>query len=178
MVKHPLKLSFSYSLKKKILQTFISYTKIQNLTAWRSKFPAHHFSHLEKLCCIATLISSVTLNTIIQNICVHSQCDQWELIFHSQDKLSSSRMKASVSMMYKHVFPFGLREDSSKQGSRNRGITAKLPLVGNQLLAIYLRMAEEPLSKIQLFLPFLLISYTCLKQMSVIVKCFSMYLKF
>lgn len=81
-------------------------------------------------------------------------------------------------MMYKHVLPFGLREDSSKQGSRNRGIRAKLPLEGNQLLAIYLPVAKEPLSKIQLFPPFLLISYTCLKKMSVIVKCFSQYLKF
>lgn len=133
---------------------------------------------LEKPCCITTLITSVTLNTIIQNICVHSHSDQWELIFCGQDKLSSSRMTASVSVMYKHIFPFGLRDNSSKQGSRNRGITARIPLVGNQLLAIYLCMAEEPLSKIQLFLPFLLISYTCLKQTSVIVKCFSQYLKF
>lgn len=136
------------------------------------------FTCLEKPCHITTLITSVTLNTIIQNICVHSHSDQWEVIFYSQDKLSSSRMTASVSVMYKHVFPFGLREDSSKQGSRNRGITARIPLVGNQLLAIYLCMAKEPLAKIQLFLPFLLISYTCLKQMSVIVKCFSQYLKF
>lgn len=143
-----------------------------------------HIAHLPFLTClgkpcrITTLITSVTLNTIIQNICVHSHSDQWELIFYSQDKLSSSRLTASVSVMYKHVFPFGLREYSSKQGSRNRGTTARIPLVGNQLLAIYLCMAEEPLSKIQLFLPFLLISDTCLKQMGVIVKCFSQYLKF
>jgi len=66
-------------------------------------------------------------------------------------------MTASVSVMYKRAFPSGLREDWSKQGRRNRGITARIPLVGNQLLPIYLCMAEEPLSKIQLFLPFLLI---------------------
>lgn len=132
----------------------------------------------EKPCHFMTLITSVTLNTIIKNICVHSHSDQWELIFYSQDKLLSSRMIASVSVMYKHVFPFGLREDSSKQGSRSRGIIARIPLVGNQLLAIYLCMADEPLSNIQLFLTLLLISYTCLKQMSVIVKCFSEYLKF
>lgn len=136
-------LSPSHTLLQKNLATFINYTKTQNLAAWRSIFPTQHFSCLEKLCCIATLIISVTLNTIIHNICVHSQCDQWELIFHSQDKLSSSRMKASVSMMYKHVFPFGLRETSSKQGIRNGGITAKLPLVRNQLLAIYLPVAKE-----------------------------------
>lgn len=144
MVKHPVELSLLLILSyKKNLATFINHAKTQNLTAWRSIFPTQYFSCLEKLCCIATLIRSVTLNTIIHNICVHSQCDQWELIFHSQDKLSSSRMKASVSMMYKHVFPFGLREASSKQGIRNRGITAKLPLVRNQLLVIYLPVAKE-----------------------------------
>lgn len=169
---------FLYSLQN-ILQICIKVT-IKNrefkLKEAHSLFTIFHISR--KPMHIATLTTSVTLNTIIQNICVHSHSDQWELIFYSQDKLSSSRMTASVSVMYKHVFPFGLREDSLEQGSRNRGITARIPLVENQLLAIYLCMAKQLLSKIQLFLPFLPISYTCLKQMSVTVKWFSQYLKF
>lgn len=131
-----------------------------------------------KPCCIAILITGMTLSTIIQNICVHSHSDQWELIFSNQDKSSSLRMTACVSVMYKCVFTFSLREDSFKQGSRNSGITARVPLVENQLLAIYLCNANEPLSNIQLFLPILLISYTCLMHTRMISKCFSQYLKF